>query len=107
MKEVVNLRHEIADRACAAIEDARAITLQAALSLLPAAAWTVAQMEADRNGIELANHPFFGPSELRDHLVNQIHDAIGTDSTLTENGLISLTPLGRLRIRNAMGEPVQ
>jgi hypothetical protein len=106
MKEVVNLRHEIADRACAACENARAITLQAALSLSPAAAWTVARMEADRNGIEQENHPFFWPSELRDHLINQIHDAIGTDSTLSENGLIRLTPLGRIRIRTAIGEPV-
>lgn len=106
MKEAATLRYEIADRACAAIEDARAITLQAALSLSPAAAWTLAQMEADRNGIELASHPFFWPSDLRIRLINQIHEAIGTDSTLTENGLIRLTPLGRMRIRNSVGEPV-
>lgn len=106
MKEAATLRYEIADRACAAIEDARARTIQAALSLSSAAAWTLAQMEADRNGIELASHPFFWPSELRIRLINQIHEAIGNDSTLTENGLIRLTPLGRIRIRNAMGEPV-
>lgn len=112
---LINLRQELADRACAAIEDARAITIQAALALSPAAAWMLARMEADRDGVDakafrfdsiLENYPFFRQSELMTRLIKQIHDAIGTDSTLTENGLIRLTPLGRLRIRNAVGEPV-
>ena len=112
---LIFLRQELADRACAAIEDTRAITIQAALALSPAAAWMLARMEADRDGVDAKDFPhddafiklpFLRKSPLMTRLINQIHDAIGTDSTLTENGLIRLTPLGRLRIRNTVGEPV-
>jgi len=112
---LIILRQELADRACAAIEDTRAITIQASLGLSPSAAWMLARMEADRDGVDakdfrydtiLENYPFFRQSDLMARLVKQIHDTIGTDSTLTENGLIRLTPLGRLRIRTAIGEPV-
>lgn len=112
---LIVLREEMADRACAAIKDVRALSIQTALGTSPAASWMLAQMEADRHGIDakdfrfdtiLENYPFFRQSDLMARLVKQIHDAIGTDSTLTENGLIGLTPLGRLRIRNSIGEPV-
>ena len=112
---MLSRRLAFADRACAAIEDTRAIHLQLALDLSPAAAWMLAQMEADRKGISardfpydvtLANMPFFKQSDLITRLVEQIHTAIGPDSTHTENGLIRLTPLGRLRIKSSLGEPV-
>lgn len=110
---LIFLRQELADRACAAIEDTRAITLEASLGLSPAAAWMLAQMETDRNGVDAKDFPhddafvklpFLRQSPLMSRLVKQIHDAIGTDSTLTENGLIRLTPLGRIRIKKSLGE---
>lgn len=112
---MLSRRLAFADRACAAIEDTRAIHLQLALDLSPAAAWMLAKMEADREGVDardfpydiiLVNLPFFRQSDLITRLVEQIHTAIGPDSTLSDMGLIRLTPLGRLRIRTKLGEPV-
>ena len=108
-------RQSIADRACAAIEDVRASSIESALNLSPAASWMLARMEEDRAGVDAANFrfdtlrhslPFFRLSDLTHRLIRQIHDAIGQDSTLTENGLIRLTPLGRLRIRMALNERI-
>lgn len=105
----------IADRACAALEDTRSINFQIVMDLSPAAAWMLARMEADRGGVDgqdfpydtlVQNLPFFRKSDLVSRLTKQIHEAIGLDSTFTENGMIRLTPLGRMRIRKAMGEPI-
>lgn len=113
---VIQMQEAIADRACAAIDNLRALELQAGLKLSPAAAWVVAMMEDDRAGVSTDDihheshterHPFFRKSDLMKSIVAQIHERIGGDSTLTESGVIRLTPLGRLRIRLAMGERFQ
>lgn len=110
---LIDMREALINRACAAIDDIRALQLQHALQLSPAAAWVVAKMEEDRAGVSAdeihyesrtERHPFFRKADMMERLVAQIHDRIGKDSTLTENGVVSLTPLGRLRIRRALRE---
>ena len=112
---LISRRQGIADRACAAMKDARAINLEQVLNLSPAAAWMLAKMEEDREGVDASdfpydtmaqNLPFFRQSDLVARLTQQIHTAIGPDSTHTDNGLIRLTPLGRLRIKSSLGEPL-
>ncbi len=110
---LIDMREALANRACAAIDNIRALEIQHALHLSPAAAWVVVKMEADRTGVSAdeihyeshtERHPFFRKADLMVRLVAQIHDRIGNDSTLTENGVVRLTPFGRLRIRRALRE---
>lgn len=106
-------RQDIADRACAAIEDVRSVTIQSALDISPAAAWLLTRMEATPDGVDAGdfrfdcitqNYSFFRQPELMSRLVAQLHERLGGDSTFTDNGTIRLTPLGRLRIRLALNE---
>lgn len=110
---LIDMREAMANRACAAIDNIRALEIQHALQLSPAAAWVLAKMETDRAGVpadeihyesQTEQHPFFRKGDLINRLVSQIHDRIGGDSTLTEDGIVRLTPLGRLRVRRAIGE---
>lgn len=112
---LIDLQEAMASRACAAIDNLRALEFQSALKISPAAAWVLAQLEADRAGVSADNvhyeshterHPFFRKTDLMQRLVSQIHGCIGSDSTLTEAGTIRLTPLGRLRLMRVLGEHV-
>jgi len=108
----VDLRSPIA---CGPIVDHRALELQTALNLSPSAAWVLAQMEADRSGIDAETMHYQSAAErlpvIRDQgqmkrLIGQIQSALGKDATLTENRIIALTPLGRLRLKKALGEVI-
>ena len=112
---IIGLRRAIMNRACAALEDARAAAIAEAFDLQPGAAWILARMEEEpaalsRSAIRryrprsdlavLRRLPAIGP------LIEEIAQALGADALLTEPGGYRLTPLGRIRIRKALKEPV-
>lgn len=112
---LIDMREAMANRACSAIENMRALEIQQALQLSPSAAWVLAQMEADRSGVDAETMhnesaaerlPFFRNQALMKRLIDQIQSALGKDATLTENRIIALTPLGRLRLKKALGEGI-
>ena len=109
---LIDMHEAIADRACAAIDNLRALELKMQFQLTPAAAWVLAMLEADRSGLsaddihhesQTERHPFFRKEDLMQRLIAQIQDRLGKDATLTEQGVVKLTPLGRLRTRSALG----
>lgn len=93
---IIDLRTAMMNRACAALGDVRADAIGQAFALQPAAAWVVARLEQQP---QVLTRP-----DIR--LMVQIRDAMGADAILTEPDGYRLTPLGRIRIRNALKEPV-
>lgn len=111
----IQLSAPIADRICPSIDNIRALEIQSALNLSASAAWVLVQMEANRSGVDAdkihyesptERHPFFRKADLMERLISQIHNCLGKDATLTEHRTIKLTPMGRLRIKKALGEVV-
>ncbi|MNY42185.1 hypothetical protein D3C86_1770500 [compost metagenome] len=103
------------DRACASLEDVRAGAISEAFGLSPGAAWIVARLEEQPQALTrfairkrlprsdlaiLRNVGAIGP------LMTQIRDKMGGDALLTDLDGHRLTPLGRIRIRTALREPV-
>lgn len=112
---IVDLRTAIVDRACAALEDERALAIGEAFDLTAGAAWIVARLEEKHQALTrfairkrlprsdlaiLRNVGAIGP------LVTQIRDKMGGDALFTDLDGHRLTPLGRIRIRVALKEPV-
>ncbi|HBY42780.1 hypothetical protein [Brevundimonas sp.] len=112
---IIDLRRAIMNRACAALGDPRAAALGRAFYLQPGAAWILARMEEEpaalsrsairryrpRSDLTILRHvQAIGP------LIEEIAQALGRDSILTEAGGYRLTPLGRIRIRKALKEPL-
>lgn len=112
---IIDLRTAIVDRACAALEDERAEAIGKAFGLSAGAAWIVARLEEQPQALTryairkrlprsdlaiLRNVGAIGP------LVTQIRDKMGGDAMLTDLDGHRLTPIGRIRIRVALKEPV-
>ena len=112
---ILDLRTTIVDRACAALDDVRAVAIGEAFGLSAGAAWIAARLEEERQPLTrytirkrlprsdlaiLRNVGAIGP------LMAQIRDKIGGDAVFSDQDGYRLTPLGRVRIRLALGEPV-
>lgn len=112
---IIDLRTAIVDRACAALEDERAEAIGKAFGLSAGAAWIVARLEDQPQALTryairkrlprsdlaiLRNVGAIGP------LMTQIRDRMGADTVFTNLDGYRLTPLGRIRIRNALKERV-
>ena len=112
---IIDLRSAILNRACAALADPRAQAIEGALGLQAGAAWIVARLEEQPQGMTrfairrrlprsdlaiLRNVRAIGP------MMTEIRDTLGADAILTELDGYRLTALGRIRIRVALKEPV-
>ena len=112
---ILDLRTAIVDRACAALDDVRAVAIGEAFGLSAGAAWIAARLEEERQPLTrytirkrlprsdlaiLRNVGAIGP------LMAQIREKIGGDAVFSDRDGYRLTPLGRVRIRLALGEPV-
>ena len=112
---IIDLRTAILNRACAALEDPRAQAIEGAFGLQAGAAWIVARLEEQPQGLTrfairrrlprsdlaiLRNVRAVGP------MMTEIRDALGADAILTELDGYRLTALGRIRIRVALKEPI-
>lgn len=112
---IIDLRMAMMNRACAALEDVRADAIGQAFALQPAAAWIVARMEeqpqvltrfAIRRRLHRPSLALLRNVQALGPLMVEIRDALGADAILTEPDGYRLTPLGRIRIRIALKEPV-
>lgn len=112
---ILDLRTAIVDRACAALHDVRAVAIGETFGLSAGAAWIVARLEEEPRALTRytirKRLPRSDLSILRnvgaiDPLMAQIRSKIGGDAILTDPEGYRLTPLGRIRIRVALKEPV-
>jgi hypothetical protein len=112
---IIDLRTAIVDRACATLEDVRAVAIGEAFGLSAGAAWIVARLEEEpRTLTRYAIRKRLPRSDLAilrhvgavAPLMSQIRDKMGGDSVFTDPDGYRLTPLGRIRIRSALREPV-
>ncbi|MFI8682278.1 hypothetical protein ACIGFJ_07940 [Brevundimonas diminuta] len=109
---IIDLRRAIMNRACAALGDPRAAALGQAFALQPGAAWVLARMEERRGTLFRSAIRLRGNKAILRHvqaiapLIEEIAQALGRDAILTELGGYRLTPLGRIRIRKALKEPI-
>lgn len=112
---IIELRTAIVDRACAGMEDLRATALGNAFKMSAGAAWILTRLEEEAQGISrfsirkrlprsdlalLRHAGAIGP------LINQIREKVGGDAIYTDADGYRLTPLGRVRIRAALKEPI-
>ncbi|MNU41431.1 hypothetical protein D3C71_301640 [compost metagenome] len=111
---IVDLRTAIVDRACAALEDGRAAAIGTAFGLSAGAAWIVARLEEEpqaltrytiRKRLPRSDLAVLRSVSAISPLVTQIRDKMGGDAVFTDLNGYCLTPLGRIRIRVALGEP--
>lgn len=112
---IIDLRTAILNRACAALADPRAQALEGALGMQSGAAWILARLEEQPQGMTRfairKRLPRSGLSILRNvraigPMMDEIRDSLGADAILTEVDGFRLTALGRIRIRVALKEPV-
>lgn len=111
---IIDLRRVIMNRACAALGDPRAAALGQAFYLQPGAAWILARMEEEpaalsRSAIRRRPRSKFvilRHVQATGSLIEEIAQALGRDAILTEPDGYRLTPLGRIRIRKALKEPI-
>jgi len=111
---IIDLRRAIMNRACAALGDPRAAALGRTFYLQPGAAWILARMEEEpaaltRSAIQRRPRSRFAilrHVQATGPLIEEIAQALGRDAILTESDGYRLTPLGRIRIRKALKEPV-
>ncbi|MBK1969417.1 hypothetical protein JIX58_07090 [Brevundimonas diminuta] len=112
---IIDLRRAIMNRACAALGDPRAAALGRAFRLQPGAAWILARMEEEpaaltRSAIQRRPRSKFAilrHVQATGPLIEEIAQALGgRDAILTEPEGYRLTPLGRIRIRKALKEPI-
>lgn len=112
---IVDLRTAIVDRACAALDDVRAVAIGQAFDLSAGAAWIAAQLEEEPRALTRysirTRLPRSDLAVLRTvgaigPLMSQIRDKIGGDAVFTDLDGYRLTALGRIRIRVALKEPV-
>lgn len=112
---ITDLRIALVNRACAATKDTRAQSIGKALGLDAGPAWIIARLEEQPHGLTrygirqrlprtdnaiLRSGPAIGP------IMSDIRDTLGHDAVFTDLDGYRLTPLGRIRIRIALGEPV-
>ncbi|MNJ44880.1 hypothetical protein D3C77_399500 [compost metagenome] len=112
---IIDLPTALINRACAALEDPRAIAIAQALDLPAGAAWILARMEEEpqalartavRRRLPRSDLAILRGSLAIGPILNAIRDTLGADAILTEPDGYRLTPLGRVRIRLALGEAV-
>lgn len=98
------------------VRDQRAAQLADAFSLSNGAAWLLGRIEAGQDELTRKDAAWMLLATLftvrrssrdLDQLADQIRDAIGGDGMFTSSTGWSLTPLGRLRIRRALGEEIR
>lgn len=112
---IIDLQTAMMNRACAALEDGRATAIGEAFGLDAAAAWIVARLEeqpqvltrfAIRRRLPRPDLAILRNVQALGPLMVEIRDALGAEAILTEPDGYRLTPLGRIRIRIALKEPV-